>query len=54
MGKGKMNQKAAALKEQTEAAQKSAQAGKAGKPAQKKGGRTAADKIGRASCRERV
>ena len=44
MGKGKMNQKAAALKEQTEAAQKSAQAGKAGKPAQKKGGRTAADK----------
>ncbi len=36
MGKGKMNQKAAA--------QKSAQAGKAGKPAQKKGGRTAADK----------
>ena len=44
MGKGKMNQKAAALKEQTEAAQKSAQAGKAGKPAQKKGGRTAAGK----------
>ena len=44
MGKGKMNQKAAALKEQTAAAQKSAQAGKAGKPAQKKGGRTAADK----------
>ncbi len=36
MGKGKMNQKAAA--------QKSAQAGKAGKPAQKKGGRTAAGK----------
>ena len=44
MGKGKMNQKAAALKEQKAAAQKSAQAGKAGKPAQKKGGRTAADK----------
>ena len=44
MGKGKMNQKAAALKEQTAAAQKSAQAGKAGKPAQKKGGRTAAGK----------
>jgi amylosucrase len=44
MGKGKMNQKAAALKEQKAAAQKSAQAGKAGKPAQKKGGRTAAGK----------
>ena len=44
MGKGKMNQKAAALKEQKATAQKSAQAGKAGKPAQKKGGRTAADK----------
>ena len=44
MGKGKMNQKAAALKEQKAAAQKSAQVGKAGKPAQKKGGRTAAGK----------
>ena len=44
MGKGKMNQKAAALKEQTVTAQKSAQAGKAGKSAQKKGGRTAAGK----------
>ncbi len=44
MGKGKTNQKAAVLKEQPAAAQKSAQAGKVGKPAQKKGDRTAAGK----------